>query len=123
MAASNQVLPRRRTRLVAAVLAAAAAAVFMLGIQASAAQACGSNQVCAWSGSGYSGGEYYIACPLSNFAFGIPEQNSAKNNCGGIYVRIGWAEGGATNWKACMSPGGERPDPGRFNVYQRVDSC
>jgi hypothetical protein len=105
------------------MLAVAAAAALMLGIQASAAQACGGNQVCAWSGSFYGGSEYYIACPLSNFAFSIPEQYSAKNNCGGIYVRIGWAEGGSTNWKACMSPGGERPDPGRFNMYQRVDSC
>lgn len=123
MAIASQVLRLRRVRTVATMVAAATMAVLVLGIGASAAQACGGAQACAWSGPFYTGGETYISCPLSNFALSIPESYSAKNNCGGVYIRIGWAEGGSTNWKACMSPAGERPDPGRFNVYQRVGSC
>lgn len=75
------------SKIMAAVLAAASAAALMLSIQASTAQA----STCA----------------------GTLELNSAKDNCG-VNVRIGWQEGG-TNWKACMNPGGERPNPGRFN--------
>jgi hypothetical protein len=28
---------------------------------------------------------------------------------------MGWWDGSSVNWKFCMNPGGERPDPGRFN--------
>jgi hypothetical protein len=44
---------------------------------------------------------------------------SAKNNCGGLAVRIGWNEGGSTNWKACLNTGAEASEPGRFN-YENV---
>ena len=98
--------------------------ILMFGIRASAAQACSSGTLCAWTGSFYTGSESVLSCPASTGSeFFIPEHNSAKNRCGGIYIRIGWAEGSSTNWKACMSPGGERPNPGRFNRYQRVGGC
>ena len=107
-----------------AVLAAAAFSSLALG--APAAQACGGGQVCAWTGSFYSGSEWYLSCPggpTPSWPIGFPESYSAKNNCGGQYIQIGWTEGGSTNWKACMNPGGDRPNPGRINTYRAVGSC
>jgi hypothetical protein len=69
--------------------------------------------ICVWYGTFFSGEEVTIPqCGAESWASG--ELQSAKNNCG-VNVRIGWQEGGTTNWKACVNPGGERPNPGRFN--------
>lgn len=100
-----------------AVLAAVAALVMLFAFQGATARAeidagCVSNAFCDWTGTFYTGTESNKVCGTSyatNF-----ELRSAKNRCG-MNVRIGWNEGGTTNWKACMTPGGERPEPGRFN--------
>jgi hypothetical protein len=114
MSQANQSPMSMRGRVIAAVLAAAAAIVLMLTIQASAAQAaCTGGSACVWRGTFFSGEELNFSCAFETFT--TLELNSAKDNCG-VNVRIGWTEGGSTNWKACMNPGGERPNPGRFNT-------
>jgi hypothetical protein len=99
------------------LLTAAAAAALLIAFQGSNAKAeidagCVSNAFCTWTGTFYTGEEDNKICGTSyatNF-----ELRSAKNRCS-MNVHIGWQEGGSTNWKACMAPGGERPEPGRFN--------
>lgn len=109
-------------RIVAALALVAVAAVLMLGSSDRASaelleNKCTSGEFCAWAGSNYNGAERFLSCPGS-----FPEPNaesfSAKNRCL-FSVEIGWAEGGSTNWKACMKPGGERPEPGRFNTRRQ----
>jgi hypothetical protein len=100
-------------RLMILLVAAAAAALLLVSIPGSArAGTCIGGRVCVWTGSFYTGSEENLSCSAgtgTNF-----ETLSAQNHCG-VNVRIGWAEGGTTNWKACMAPGGLRPEPGRFN--------
>lgn len=115
MSEANNFLVSKRWAILAALLSAAAAVALMLSIQASPARAetCTGGAICAWQGTFFSGTETTIPhCAFETTFSG--EWNSAKNNCG-VNVRIGWQEGGTTSWKACMSPGGERPNPGRFN--------
>lgn len=107
--------PVAKRRPIMTALLTAAALILMLSIQASSAQAetCTGSAICVWRGTFFSGEEITIPhCGAETWAGG--ELLSAKNNCG-VNVRIGWEEGGTTNWKACMNPGGERPNPGRFN--------
>jgi hypothetical protein len=72
---------------------------------------CTNGMPCAFVGSYYFGDAYNIGCSSVGH-FG--KATSAKNNCA-WNIRMGWIEGGVLNWKFCMSPGGLRPDPGRFN--------
>ena len=127
MPRSSKSITLTRPHSIAATLIAVVAMLLMLGFQVPAAQAennCTSGEFCAWTGSFYGGTEAYLACLSgTGYEITIPEMNSAKNRCSGQSYRIGWYEGGSTNWKACMSPGGERPNPGRFNTYERVGSC
>ena len=110
-------------RFIAMLLLAVAVVVLMLGIRASAAQACSSGHICIWTGSFYAGSLNYLGCLHgSGWVTELPTHWSAKNRCG-VAQEIGWREGGTTNWKACMWPGGERPDPGRFNVQRYRESC
>jgi len=114
----NQLLKTRRGRLMVVLLAAAAAVVLLFSIQDSSARAeldatCEGGKVCVWTGTFYAGEEYNAGCGGGTAFLGF-ELKSAKNHCS-VNVRIGWEEGGSTSWKACMSPGGERPEPGRFN--------
>jgi hypothetical protein len=107
----------RRGRFFVALLAAAAVLVLMSSIQGSAARAeidntCMSSRVCVWPGEFYFGEEKNYSCGEETNN-GL-EMKSAKDLCS-VNVRIGWAEFGTTNWKACLSPGGERPAPTRFN--------
>jgi hypothetical protein len=95
-----------------------------LGSQVPAAHAenhCVSGELCIWTGTFYTGSEGSLACYAGTIPLVFPEARSAKNRCG-ISQELGWSEGGSINWKFCMSPGGERPEPGRFNVY-RVGGC
>jgi hypothetical protein len=116
---SNATQPFGATRRwMAVLLTAAAAAILLPSIQESTAQAevdatCEGGVVCVWTGTFYGGSEFNAGCGGGTAFLGI-ELKSAKNHCS-VNVRIGWEEGGSTNWKACMSPGGERPEPGRFN--------
>lgn len=115
MSHAKQFPVSKRGRIMAALLTAAAAMTLMLSIQASPAQAagCTSSAICAWGGTNFSGAEVTIPhCAFETTFSG--EWNSVKNNCG-VNVRIGWQEGGTTNWKACVPPSGERESPGRFN--------
>ncbi|HSS42799.1 MAG TPA: hypothetical protein VLK37_09680 [Solirubrobacterales bacterium] len=105
----------KRGKIMAGLLAAAAAVTMMVSIQASNAQAagCAGGAICVWYGTFFSGEEVNIfQCGAETWASG--ELKSAKNHCG-VNVRIGWQEGGTTNWKACMNPNGEYANPGRFN--------
>jgi hypothetical protein len=104
----------KRGLILAALLSAAAALALVLSTQASTAQAstCTSSVVCVWGGTFFSGEEINVSCGFESTA--SFELKSVKNHCG-VNVRIGWQEGGSTNWKACIPPGGERAEPGRFN--------
>ena len=118
MSHANQFLRPTRGRLTAVLLATAAAVALLLSIQGSTARAevndtCEGGKVCVWEGVSFNGQELNLNCAGETSFVGI-EKKAAKNHCS-VNVRIGWQEGGSTNWKACMSPGGERPEPGRFN--------
>lgn len=95
------------------LLAVAAAVTLMFAVQASSAQACSGGKFCVWDGTFYTGWGTTYSC--SGGTGTNIELRSAQNHCG-VNVRIGWVEGGVVNWKACMVPGGLRPDPGRFNT-------
>ena len=83
----SQILNGRHPRFFATLLVAGVAVVLMLGIRASAAQACGGGEVCAWPGAFYSGSQAFLVCPSgTGYQLFIPEMNSAKNNCGGQYT-------------------------------------
>lgn len=115
--ASQPPTPIRR-RVIALMLTAAATVILLLSIQESTARAevddvCKGGVFCAFTGTFYSGEDSNFGCG-GGFLFPSTEWRAAKNNCS-VNFRIGWYEGGTTNWKACMSPGGERPEPGRFN--------
>lgn len=114
----NQLLDSKGLRFTALLLTAAAALALLFSIQGSTARAevndvCEGGKFCVWEGVSYNGQEFNVNCFGETSFVGI-EKKSAKNHCS-VNVRIGWQEGGSTNWKACMSPGGERPEPGRFN--------
>jgi hypothetical protein len=120
-----------RPRFLAGVLLATAFVALAFGIRASSALATCEAEVgfCTWTSPNYVGSAFQRVClPFYGFweDFNV-EDKSAKNRCSGQSYRIGWTpEGGgqsSTNWKACLSPGGERPEPGRFNTYERVASC
>lgn len=117
MSHAVQHLLGRPGRLLAAFLVAAAAIVaLMLSIQGSTARAeglCFEPHFCAWSTTHFEGGEVNYPCSEESRSNGF-ELKSAQNLCK-VNVHIGWAEGGFTNWKACMSYGGVRPEPGRFD--------
>lgn len=118
MSHTIQLLGSRPRRFMAVLLTAAAAAILLFSIQGSTAQAetdgvCEGGKVCVWEGTFYNGAEFNAGCSGGTAFLGI-ELKSARNHCS-VNVHIGWEEGGVTNWKACMSPGGERPEPGRFN--------
>lgn len=121
MSHTIQYLTPRRGRLLAVLVTAAAAVFLMLSMQGSAARAetlgtCEGGKFCVWRGTFYTGEELNWAC--SGFTTANFELLSAKNHCS-VNVRIGWTEnGGPINWKACMSPGGERPEPGRFDTIE-----
>lgn len=118
MSHANQILRPTRGQLIFVLLTAAAAAVLLLSIQGPTARAevtdtCEGGKFCVWEGVSFNGQEFNVNCFGETSFVGL-EKKSAKNHCS-VNVRIGWQEGGSTNWKACMSPGGERPEPGRFN--------
>jgi len=104
---------RVNRRFMAVLVAAAAAVLLFLSMQGSArADTCVGGKFCVWTGTFYTGTELNFSCSGgtgTNF-----ELLSAQNHCG-VNVTIGWWDGVNTNWKACMAPGGLRPNPGRFN--------
>jgi hypothetical protein len=119
----SQFLGLKRWPIMAALALAAVAAALLLGSSGRASaelleNKCTSGEFCAWAGANYNGAERFLSCPGS-FPLPNAESFSAKNRCN-VSVEIGWAEGGSTNWKACMKPGGERPEPGRFNTRREA---
>lgn len=123
MSHSSQFLRLSHRRLTAMLLIIAMALVALFAFHGSEARAeiepelnplagCISERFCSWTGTFYTGEEMNTGCGASvGTTF---ELRSAKNRCS-WNIRIGWNEGGVTNWKACLGPGGERPEPGRFN--------
>lgn len=83
---------------------------------------CNPGRVCFWTGRNYTGTKSaWTACAGSQHF--VTPRYSAKNRCG-IDVAIAWSEGGGINLKACMNPGGDRPDPGRFDwINANAVSC
>jgi hypothetical protein len=138
---NSQLTAVKRPRFLAILVLGALAGILMLGTAGSTAQAddavspapaaessptalaesCPAARLCVWTGAWFTGGVYAYTC--TTIAFSVPETYSAKNHCGNSY-NLGWREGGVTNWKICMNPGGERPEPGRLNYVQgRTTPC
>jgi len=120
MAHTSAFFTSNRSRFITGLVLAAVAGILLLGIHTSGARAenhCGTSEVCIWTGASYGGTEGRLACYVGTIPIGFPEQYSAKNRCS-ISQELGWNEGGSINWKICMNPGGERPEPGRLNVYR-----
>lgn len=103
-------------------LVAMAAIAMLLTVKGSQARAegepefsplagCIAGKFCTWTGASYTGEEANFNCGSIGVNY---ELRAAKNHCS-TNMRIGWLEGGVITWKACMAPGGERPEPGRFN--------
>jgi len=103
-------------RVLAALIAVAG--MLLIADQAPPAQAagCESGWICAWSGSNYTGTLTGYGCPSAGDPnwYALLQAFSAKNRCSQSY-EFGWFENGTVTWKFCMNPGGERPNPGRFN--------
>lgn len=110
-------------RVTLALLFCAVATVLTLVLATSAAKAdmtCATANFCSWSGAGYTGAKDVKDC---NYSGTIGTSFSAKNRCGKSRM-LGWSEGGGITWKFCMGPGGDRPDPGRFNFISVLSgSC
>lgn len=110
----------RGGKFIKLLVVAAAALALVLAFQGSVATAevdeidagCESERHCTFYGTFYTSFDANHGCGSSAATSG--EWLSYKNHCG-WNIRIGWLEGGTTNWKACVGPGGERPEPGRFN--------
>ena len=107
MSQVSQYLAPTRGRLLAVLLTVAGALVLLLSIQGSTARGeiqgtCEGGKLCVWTGASYTGSELNFGCS-AKFRY-TGELYSAKNHCS-VNVRIGWTEGGSTNWKACMSRG------------------
>ena len=97
----------------ALLVVAAAAVCLLLSMQGTArAETCIGGKFCAWTGTSYTGSELNFSCSAGTGT--TFELLSAQNHCG-VNVTIGWWDGVNTNWKACMAPGGLRPNPGRYN--------
>ena len=80
---------------------------------ATADESCNSGHVCAWENSFYGAGKTEVLCTFGQH--GVGTRFSAKNRCANKAAKLFWFEGETFNEKACMNPGGNRPEPGRFN--------
>jgi hypothetical protein len=90
---------------------------------AGALAGCPGEKFCMFYGTGASGEEFAgFACPAgSEFTVIGQEYQSARNNCPSNAGEVGWSENGSTNWKACVSAGGNaRTDTGRINSYRML---
>ncbi len=118
MSSAKDLFNSRLRWSIVVLISAAAAAVTLFAFQGSPARAeidgtCIAQRVCVWSGTNFNGEELNAGCGGGTAFLGL-EEKSARNNCS-VNVRIGWEEGGVTNWKACMAPGVQHGEPGRFN--------
>lgn len=105
--------PLRIRRLMIALVGVAAAVCLLLSMQGSAkAETCVGGKFCVYTGTFYTGTEWNVSCSAGTYIGA--ELLSAQNHCG-VKVTIGWYDGVNTNYKACMAPGGLRPEPGRYN--------
>jgi len=111
--------PERRSLKVVLLLALITGAL-MLGVTGSTPLTAKADAACAGGAWCPYAGNHFLGMQFGNYncqvAFGVnfPESFSATNKCGNN-VRMAWKEGPIINWKFCMSPGGERPTPGRIN--------
>ena len=87
-----------------------------VAVSAADGSGCAEFRFCSWSQRLYRGVKNVIEPCVG--VVNVGAQWSAKNNCRKD-VRLLLSEGGSTTGVACMNPGGQRPDPGKFN---RVDS-
>jgi hypothetical protein len=119
----SHALRTKRGQFTSLLVIAAAAVALLLAFQGTAAKAeveeidstCISERFCMWKGTNFNGEEINAGCGSAGAALGI-ELKSARNNCGSN-MHIGWEEGGVINWKACMAPGTQHGEPGRFNRW------
>lgn len=105
--------PRAGTAILFSVLVAI---VMALGVAASTTMAsapCPAGNVCAYNQFGEN--RTAILCIGGYHPTGIVAYE-AKNSCANKKAELYWQEGEVIRLKACMNPGGYRPEPGRFNV-------
>ena len=86
---------------------------------AAAEQGCIANKVCGYTSPNFEGTRYAFDCAF-NGAQGGAFMSSARNRCGSRSNTL--QSGGSII--ACMNPGGDRPNPGWFNlVYTFPAPC
>jgi hypothetical protein len=109
-------LEARRRLAIATLLSGLVLALVGLAAVAPSSMAdesCSSGFVCAWSGSFYGGTKNPVICTGGFHTVGT--EFSAKNRCANKAAELYWFEGEVIHFKVCMNPGGDRPEPGRFN--------
>jgi hypothetical protein len=94
--------------LVVGLLGAASAMATEASAPASPLVSCG--HVCVWSGTSFSGSESTVSCSGGTTEVGT--RKSAADGCANETVRLN----NGRELVACMSPGGERPNPGEFKT-------
>lgn len=97
------------TVVVMAVGAAAPAALAEIDLES-----CDTGNECVWDQTFYQGTRIEVNCIGGIHSLGT--EWSAKNRCANKKVVLIWFEGEVFHEKACMNPGGNRPEPGRFNA-------
>jgi hypothetical protein len=87
------------------------------GTSAASAASCASTNFCTWYGPNYT--EIKIS---HNCVEGLKETYgySAINGCVDRAVHLLYWGTGGWNLRACMNPGGERPNPGHFGAINRL---
>jgi hypothetical protein len=83
---------------------------------------CTGGNICYWSSINFEGNKFNIPCTGGLHELGGPQKESAINACANKAANL------RHNFtlKACMNPGGERPNPGGFNeifVFEEGSRC
>jgi hypothetical protein len=117
---TRSIFATRRPRLAIGLTLGMATLVMAWGLAVPSALAdspgCPDGHVCWWSDTNFNGDRLAPDCGVRTWE--VAEKHSAKNRCNTPKrMDIAWLDGnGDLNYKACLDPGENRPDPGRFNI-------
>jgi len=116
MSREKRLLTRPMT-ITTLMLGVVAVVVMVMGTEAPAAlalESCNTGNECVWDQTFYQGTRTEVNCIGGEH--GLTTKWSAKNRCANKKVVLIWHEGEIFTEKACMNPGGNRPEPGHFNA-------
>lgn len=105
--------PRALAAVGGSVLALAMVAIGVVAPTTLADESCATGNVCAWSSTGFQGTKTPVTC--TGGFHSVSTSWSAKNRCPNKAAELYYFEGEVIRLKVCMNPGGDRPEPGRFN--------